>query len=860
MAFAFNSAVAGTGTVSCTGSTTVTGTGTTFATLTGSAPALNSARVGGTITVAGNTRTIVAIASTTSLTVDSAFPAFTNSAFTVQTGVTQTGTDTMSTSLGVITGFNVTNRGDLMRTFDVRGNDLYINGTLIVDSTVAQLRNDGSCNNRIVITGSVNGGELRINGQKSVANNGGFPYAGFDWLGTNGLKIMALDSTNPLYPAKLTLIDACIRYGADWFTTYSGNYSRITTQGDECWILCAKGTGTSQARLRQDNTTASIDFQAKQTWVGVWLNFGVPQVSLKGYTPIYTDGPEINLASVPIATRVAIENYDTRYVTPAYYSGAQIVLLGGAWARLKNNLVGTNITWRSMSPSGRNVLEFSKQVKAITKDAVGNLLSDGYFYFTPVGSNVAGIRAKGLTSDITFDLSKKILQTVSGSAETEFVYAWDYANSSTNESTYEYFCSGTTKGAETHPAFVTRYGYDTQAITLSLSGNDTFEYTAVHTSLPTTDKVIANASAITGVSFNFGTKVIDITGLINPQLIYDAYQYQRNIEANLGAPDDCVVSGTRTTYTGWTINIKNTGTIESSSMFKELGAQQVNIETGGSITIPYRDIDGLRVTVTGLDPEGFGETWFLRHKLQSTSTWTNVSGTGNTALILLNEGAYDVQVRAQGYEWESELVLNTAISLSLNAGLRYHVSANNTPQFTMSFNSTLSNAFQFDAVLNKVSITNTTGAIIQPSFAELYRATQRIQHIPALVWTWTSPVTANATSQKILIPTGNPISMYLTDDSDASVKITCPVIHADSGESADDRVKGNTDGFSIILGSPATAESAGLQSAIVSDILAKLGGTGFVIDSHSLINIKTTLDTKANESTLKTTQALVASI
>lgn len=585
MSFAFNAAVAGVGTVSCAGTTTVTGTGTTFATLTGSAPGLNHARVGGTITVAGVTKTIVAIASTTSLTTDTAFGTFTNSAFTVQTGVTQTGTDTMDLSLGLTTGFNVTNRGDLMRTFDVRGNDLYINGTLIVDSTVAQLRNNGSCNNRIVITGSASGGELRINGRKSVANNGPFPYPGFDWLGTNGLKIMALDSTNAAYPAKLTLIDACIRYGADWFTTYSGNYSRITTQGSECWILCAKGTGTSQARLRQDNTTASIDFQATKTWVGVWLNFGVPQVNLTGYTPIYTDGPEINLASVPVATRITIENYNTTYVTPAYYPGVQLVLLGGAYVRVKNNLKGSDLPWRSMSPSGRNVVELSKQVKATAKDATGNLLSDGYFYFTPVGSNVAGIRGKGMTSDITFDLSKKALPLVSGSAETEYVYAWDYSNSVANESTYEYFCSGTTKGAETHPAFVTRYGYDTQPLTMTLSGNGTFEGATVHASLPTTDKVIGNAAAITGVTFNFTTKTWTnaLGSTRTVQEIYDAYQYQRNVIANLGVVDDCVTTNGLFNWVGWTG--VNNGTITAGSGDFRIGAD--TITNNGTISAIY---------------------------------------------------------------------------------------------------------------------------------------------------------------------------------------------------------------------------------------------------------------------------------
>ena len=61
--------------------------------------------------------------------------------------------------------------------------------------------------------------------------------------------------------------------------------------------------------------------------------------------------------------------------------------------------------------------------------------------------------------------------------------------------------------------------------------------------------------------------------------------------------------------------------------------------------------------------------------------------------------------------------------------------------------------------------------------------------------------------------------MQLSDSSTASVKITCPVVHQATGQSADDRVKGNPSGYSIILGSPATAESAGLRADILSDVI-----------------------------------------
>jgi hypothetical protein len=657
MAFAYSAAVAGVGTVSCAGTTTVTGSGTAFAIGLGGAAGTNQARVGGTITVGGVTKTIVAIASATSLIVDTAFGTFTGQSFTVQTEIIQTGTDKMDLALGAATGILITNRADLYRIFDVRGCDFTVNGTLTVDSTVAQLRNDGSCTNRFTVNGSVNGGEIIINGRKTTANNAPFPYVGFDWLGQNGQKIIKLASTNATYPAKFTIIDAAIRFGSDWLTTDSGNFSRITTQGDECWILCARGTGTSQARIRQDNTTASIDFQATQTWVGVWLNFGVPQLSLKGYTPINTDGPEINLASVPTASLITVENYNTTYVVPNYYAGVQIVLLGSAWTRLKNNLLGTNIAWRSSSSSGgrHNVIEFSKQITIKAQDTAGNLLSDGYMYYQPVGSNVAGVRGKAMTTDITFDLSQQNIPTVAGAATSEFRFAWGFTTATTNLSTYAYFCTGQTKGAETHLVGSSRYGYDKQYITVGLAGNNDATPTYVHTSLPTSSKVIATAAAISGIAFNFTTKVMSITGNLTYQQIYDAYQYALNVTANLFQADNCLTANSTSNYVGWTINVATGITISAGSgNFTKLQAQTITLTGTAAITGIYQDSTG---TSTVLQISGFdaGSAVFVEDNNAIEKFYSaSASGTVTVYIPPTGTGSWYYAVEKYGIQRQSD--------------------------------------------------------------------------------------------------------------------------------------------------------------------------------------------------------------
>lgn len=362
----------------------------------------------------------------------------------------------------------------------------------------------------------------------------------------------------------------------------------------------------------------------------------------------------------------------------------------------------------------------------------------------------------------------------------------------------------------------------------------------------TTDKTL--------ISVNEVTKVISaVTGTLNwsAQRMYNAlinkwssFEIEQNIvtASSGGSLDlsdftvDDSINFIRGNVSDLLSQVKTTGIIES----------QAN-------EIPVADVNGSRCSITGLDPQNFGVTWYLRIKKTTGTTWSNYSGTGNNTQIVIDQSEYNVQVRVPGYDWKS-VILDATLSLSLDLNLSYHVSANNTPQYTMSYNESLEALINFDYNANSVSITNTTGAIINPGFAEFYRATQRIQHIPALVWIWESPVTANSTSQKILIPAGNAISFFLTENSNASVKATCPVIHQASGQSADDRVRGNSSGYSIILGSPATAESAGLQSAIVSDLLEKLGGSGYSVGTDSLKKIKDQLnEVKTKVDTLENT-------
>lgn len=292
-------------------------------------------------------------------------------------------------------------------------------------------------------------------------------------------------------------------------------------------------------------------------------------------------------------------------------------------------------------------------------------------------------------------------------------------------------------------------------------------------------------------------------------------------------------------------------TVKASSMsagntFTRLSTSAPGLITAAGsepINLKFSDALGARATIFGLDPEGFGNTWYMRYKLSSASTYTYLSGTGNGVNLLVSNGTYSFEVREAGYEWTS-MSLDTTNSLDLNMNLQYHKASDDTPQWNKSYDSAAEAIFSYDVAALKVAVNNVTGTLVQENFAEMYRAMQRIMHLSPLVWIWANPIRAIAATQTIIIPTGNPIAMFLTPASNASVRITCQVVHAADGTVAFDRVQGNASGFAIFLGTSQASEIASLRTDIVSDIVSKIGGTGFVTSVNSLVNITASLDDK----------------
>jgi hypothetical protein len=432
--------------------------------------------------------------------------------------------------------------------------------------------------------------------------------------------------------ATLNLYDAAIRFG----TGYAGVQKRcngiINTFGEACWLL--PGSATT-SRLRIEPAIACLNFQAKKTYVGVFLNIAANQPSLKGLTPLACDATEVNAGSITTASKVTIEDYDSTFITTAH----DLQLWAGHYAHLLNNRYGTNFGVRYSQPdgagNGHNVISMGKAVSATALKLDGTALSDGQLYWQPVGANVAGIRAKAMVADITFDLALQKVTYVAGAATGEVLIGWfyDIAAGPTVLTTYNYFCSTTTPGAEAHVIWSSRYGYDKQSRTVSLSGNGAASLTFAHASLQTTTKNIADAAAITQITVNDACTIFTIAaGFVRTvQELYDRYQWQLQQDASLFVVDTVEDSGGVAIFAGKTLVL---GGIIAGGNFSGLSFSTISMTTGSSI-------DGLAVLetlVTATSPAvvaaGIQDVQFTRgaagHAIEIAGTAADFDLTGVT--------------------------------------------------------------------------------------------------------------------------------------------------------------------------------------------------------------------------------------
>lgn len=750
--------------------------------------------------------------------------------------ITQSGTDADPSGLSAMTGVTTISQGSggsLRKVYDLGNNQLLITGTLTHDpdfhEIIANVRYGLMYRTGSVVTYGV---ARTVNGKTTYSKGTGIvsTYVG-DFFQLFGIAFQA--GVFDWYGGVIKFSGAISHGGGSNFRTYSNDC--VFQQHSVSGQFRSLGTPTFNGLTVQGVGVDFVFFLA-----GGWNNFSV------NYERGYYQTPAGGGSNRTILNPQFANNQAYIDVVSNQASGTQQVTtikntdVFPRLGKLSNNSYADFPVVESLSmtiSNSNNTL--AQNVVAYIKDSdngarknslVTNYINDRKYIATSNGSGIANL------GDI---LTLVAIHNNLTDSTVNLDYRGNYGNSNADFDIY--------LGSYEHNPAVTKQS-------LIGNGGKSVAWTMFNDTNITLNRTNALAKLASSFTVDAATKTITVSANSGLEDLYDiakAYKYNGTKE-NFETPaiDKLLVNANGLILTlaeDWDLVIETGVSLLKDTKFKEVVLTGTGLLTNnGTIDFPFTDSLGSRIAVFGLDPENFGVTWHLRYRKKAVGStpagaWINVSGTGNTTTILAEIASYDVMIRVPGYDWKTTEI-DTNETLSLDVNLSYHVSANNTPQYTMSFNEDLEAVINFDYATNSVSIINTTGTIINPGFAEFYRATQRIQHIPALVWIWESPVTANSTSQKILIPTGNAISFFLTEDSNASVKATCPVIHQASGQSADDRVRGNSSGYSIILGSPATAESAGLQSAIVSDLLEKLGGSGYSVGTDSLKKIKDQLD------------------
>lgn len=502
------------------------------------------------------------------------------------TKISQSGTDALPTATA--NGLTVTAENGI-NTVDGGSNTLEVSGTLTVDASKERLK-------MAKLITILAGGVLKIIGNKSV-NSLSIPTLreGLVVTGTDVAAVQCQGATAGS-PSVLYIENAAVSLHASGMTilgaptdNVANLNASIQTRGD--WAYIRKG-GTGDRRIRCINGVGAgyFDFQAKVNYCELWMNYNNPPTNLIGFTPVGCDGIEIQPLPSGATTRVNLLNYDDRYIIASFYTNAKLVVYGGAYVRLQNARIGTNIPFMIQSvPTGKkSVLEYSKFFDIKVTDALGAALNGAKIMVKPTGTAPTGVQASGWTSDIPYNLNLITATTGSdGKGSIEFMYCVAYGSSSEASSataatllsskTYAYFCNTTTKGAEAHSGTIRKYGYKPVSVSLNLIGSGNGAISQAIEALPVV-ATEAVAGAITGVSFSVNNSLVSASATVarTTQEIYDAWIYwisqdaQYNIDASL------------ITISNKSLNI--TGSITTSATISGGGNATVGIVATGTAT------------------------------------------------------------------------------------------------------------------------------------------------------------------------------------------------------------------------------------------------------------------------------------
>ncbi len=425
------------------------------------------------------------------------------------TTITQTGTDNaLPTTSG--NGFTVTTTNGI-NSVSFGTNTLVIQGTCTVAYNQILTNSSGS--------GGINiqaGGTLTFNGDQTingVAQPVGGVLCNIVATQTAPTGAIRLTSTNVNSRAMLVVRNCEIRVNSNEWSSISANengLNTIRTEGDFAFIQADLSlTGTNKKRVRLNSANPVLDLQATNTRSGMWFNFGAAQTSIKGYTPLNVDGPEINVAPLTIANQVVLDGYNINGVVGSYYTNAHIVIFGGAWCKLKNFHRGTNMTWYPSDGTAtqNNFIEWSTGLRFEVKDPIGNNIQSAKVY-VPANTNTMTFRPKGQTSAVRSQPTLNLSTDATGVVTSEYTYACGLSTgggTNINANTSTYFCPTTTPGAEATTYKIRHYGYGATSGNITLARSTDATITAALPADVSATLTEAAAAALTGITITKAT-------------------------------------------------------------------------------------------------------------------------------------------------------------------------------------------------------------------------------------------------------------------------------------------------------------------------------------------------------------------
>lgn len=217
------------------------------------------------------------------------------------------------------------------------------------------------------------------------------------------------------------------------------------------------------------------------------------------------------------------------------------------------------------------------------------------------------------------------------------------------------------------------------------------------------------------------------------------------------------------------------------------------VKSNGLVNIAFNNLNSENFTLTNDYPVN------ILYREVGQPIWNSeVTLLNNHNIEVPPSTDYEISIRVCGYDWRTFTVNSSQYGITIDANLLPILDLNGDNLFSKTPDETQIASFVYDNVNNRMNQTNTTGNELQIDFISAYIGWSRILHEPTLVTQIDDPLIINSFRNGFLIPETNPLTVKLTDNSNANVFLNFQVQLDDAERTfARDRFIPSTGGFYI---------------------------------------------------------------